>query len=492
MRNLLLTSAVALLLAQPAFAQSNPVQAAVDAGIAELNEEGANITFSGSEVGAGNAVTYRDVRMAPDDGEVVIAVDFVTLTPNPDTPGEVTITLADIVNLSVQEDDDEPPVEIEMLSEGLFVTTNWLLGAAGKPMVEAAADSLKFTGGSADHPVLKALDVNAQGFALSFNFDENTRDAAANMSMDNIVADYTIAEPGGEGEIRTYAEAASQTLTFTGTRLPEDGDEDDFEAFLADGGSFELLVEGAGSTTRMTSTSPDLPISMDGTSESGRMLISMADGRFVFDQSFGALNYEITPNPAMLPFPPFSAKISGGQLEFRLPVAPSDEASDVKMVIALRDLSVSDSVWSMIDPQATIPRDPATLSIDIAGKVDLDKTVAEMPMADNPMEIGTVESIDLNEILLSGGGARIEASGAVTVDNSGFMPMPNGAVDISVDGLQSLTQKLVDLGLVQQMQVGMVMGMVMAFSKPGDGPDSFTSKIEFTETGILANGQPIQ
>ena len=61
-----------------------------------------------------------------------------------------------------------------------------------------------------------------------------------------------------------------------------------------------------------------------------------------------------------------------------------------------------------------------------------------------------------------------------------------------VAGVQALGENLVALGLVEQMQVGMAMGMMMAFAQPGAEPDTFTSKIEFKDGGIFANGQPIQ
>mgnify|MGYP001801345955 CR=1 FL=1 len=63
---------------------------------------------------------------------------------------------------------------------------------------------------------------------------------------------------------------------------------------------------------------------------------------------------------------------------------------------------------------------------------------------------------------------------------------------LSLSGAQGLANTLVELGLVDQMQVGMAMGMMMAFAQPGTEPDSFTSKIEFKDGSILANGQPLQ
>ena len=72
------------------------------------------------------------------------------------------------------------------------------------------------------------------------------------------------------------------------------------------------------------------------------------------------------------------------------------------------------------------------------------------------------------------------------------MPMPMGQVDIEAKGVTALVNKLVGLGLLDQMQAGMVMGMIMAFGKPGPEPDQYLAQITFTEQGILANGVPMQ
>ena len=68
-----------------------------------------------------------------------------------------------------------------------------------------------------------------------------------------------------------------------------------------------------------------------------------------------------------------------------------------------------------------------------------------------------------------------------------------GALDLSLVGGVALLDKLVAMGLVPQDQAMGARMMMGLFTVPGEGEDSLTSRIEFTEEGgILANGQQIK
>jgi uncharacterized protein DUF2125 len=489
MKNLLLTSAVSLALAGPVYAQSNPVLSAVEAAIAGANENDANISYSSADVGDDNSVTLTDFRMAPDDGEAVFETDFVKLTPSVETPGDVTVTMADALTVTVTPPSGQEPLTIDVATDGFALNTNYLLGASGKPTVSVVANSILVTGGHEDHPMLKALNVHPENLAINFAFDETTRNADAGLSMSALAADYTIVDPTGS-TIRTAITSEAQTISFTAKGLPdEDGDP---MSFFMGGGSFALNIEGGASTTLIDSNSPNLPAKITGRGGSGSAEIAYNQDGFVYRLNFGEVDYTVEPDPNFMPFPPMQASMSSGSMELVSPVMPSGEVKDILLGLTLKDLVLSDSVWSMIDPGATIPRDPATLEIDIDAAAELAQPIFMLEGADNPMEVLKVESVDIQKVFLSAGGAKVEAGGAMTLDNSGPIPMPNGAVDISVAGVQGLAQKLVDLGLIEQMQVGMVMGMMMAFAQPGTEPDTFSSKIEFKDGGIFANGQQIQ
>lgn len=489
MKKILLSSAAVIALAGTAQAQdADAVQDAVDSGIEQMNAGGANLSFESREVGDNNSLTLRGVRIEPEDGDVVITTDFVTVTPSAETPGDVTVTVAPVVTFTGTDGDEIPPVEIDVATENFVLTTNWVLGAAGKPELSFTADSIAVTGGAEDHPVLKTLSVKPQNVAFSMSFDEASRDATGAFSLEALDMEYAFVDP--ETGATMTGSGANQVMTaeFSATGLPEG--EADMDRFLAEDG-FVLSMEVGPGTSLFASEDPQMPITLASDAQGGTAEISIKDGQFSYATTSGAVNYTVTPDPTALPLPPFEASVAEVEMALSAPVAPSDEVRDVKLGLNLKDLVLGESVWGLFDPQGMIPRDPATLLLDLTAAMKLDQPLSAAPMAQNPMAMGKVETVDLNTLMLSAAGALIEASGAVTLDNSGPFPMPDGAVDISVQGVQGLASTLVELGLVDQMQVGMVMGMMMAFAKPA-GDDAFTSQIEFRDGQILANGQPIQ
>ena len=488
MKNMLLSSVAVIALGAVAHAQDgSAVQSAVEEGISRLNSGGANITYQGSEIGADNSLTLSDVRIEPEDGDVVITTDWLKLTPSTEVPGDVVVNVAPAVSMTMMEgEEDEADILLE--SEGFALTTNWVLGAVGKPTVSIVSDMLSITGGNPDHPVLKDLRFAPEQLDVSFAFDETARDLDATLTMAALDLAYTIGDPEVGSTIETAVTSSDLTGEFTARSLPEG--EEEFEQFLENGGSFVLRTANGPSTTKMISDDPEMPISLEGSAGAGDFEMSILDGGFTYKANFSETAYIITPNG--IPLPPFDVSMAGGLIDVQMPVAASEDVRTAKVGLELRELLVGDGAWMMIDPAGSLPRDPATLELDLTADLKLDRSMAAVGETDSPMEMGEVQSVDLSRAYLTVAGATLDASGQVDVDNSGPFPMPNGSVDVAVSGVQTLVQTLVELGLVEQMQAGMVMGMMMAFAVPGEEPDTFSSKIEFKDGTILANGMPIQ
>jgi len=94
---------------------------------------------------------------------------------------------------------------------------------------------------------------------------------------------------------------------------------------------------------------------------------------------------------------------------------------------------------------------------------------------------------------VSFGGAELTGSGDVDFAPGQMIPMPVGAVDLSLTGANTLIQSLSEGGILPPQQAGMARGMLGMFALPGAGPDSYTSTIEFLPGGaITANGVPLQ
>jgi hypothetical protein len=198
-----------------------------------------------------------------------------------------------------------------------------------------------------------------------------------------------------------------------------------------------------------------------------------------------------------MPLPDLSATIAETGFNLTMPLQQSDTPQDFGLLLRLKDLALSNTIWNLADPGSILPRDPATFVIDLAGKANwlvniLDPATAQGPMDGAP---GEVHSLDIRSVELAAGGARLTGSGAFTFDNTDTdsfdgMPRPEGAVDLRLAGGNGLIQKLAQMGLLPPDQVMAAQMMLGLFARPTGEPDVLTSRIEVTPDGALvANGQ---
>lgn len=493
MRRLLLTTTAAVSIAAVAPAQeSGALQGVIDGGIEMLNAQGTNITYDSREVGADDSLTFNGFRVAPDGGEnLELSTDWIRFTPATDMDAGVTVTVAPVINLSVR-DDDDMALDLAVATEDFALTTNMLLGGIAAPRLDLNASRLAVTGGGEVDEAVQDVNVLGQGLNVSFAFDLATQGGTATAMLDSLLVDVRMTEPDGTPMMEMHTEQEATKIEFAGEGLPLSGNEDDIFAFLSSDGRLRLSIESGASSTVMGPASAEVPFGMQSTSEGGSMSLSVGDGMFNYNSTAGAMTYAISPNPQVIPLPPMDMTLDGLEMVVQVPVAPTEAAQQARLVLGLRDLAVSESAWALIDPEGSLPREPATLEIDLGAMMRLLAPLGEIENTDDPTEAAEAESVSIDQVHLDAAGAELDADGALEIDNSGPFPMPNGTINISVRGAQTLAEKLVDLGLVDEMQVGMVMGMLMAFAEQGDAPDHFTSTIEFEDGGISANGQEIK
>jgi hypothetical protein len=209
-------------------------------------------------------------------------------------------------------------------------------------------------------------------------------------------------------------------------------------------------------------------------------------------------NVNVAVTAEGMPFP-FEIAMAESGFNLAMPVSKSDEAQDFAFGLTLGSFTMSDMIWSMFDPAGQLPRDPATLVLDLAGKakllVDWMNPDAAAQMGGAP---GEVEALQLNTLVVDAAGAKLQGSGDVTFDGAGpsmvpGMGNPVGDVNLTLDGGNGLLDKLVAMGLLPQDQAMGARMMMGLFAVPGTEPDSLKSRIEFTQDGqILANGQRIR
>ncbi|WEF24482.1 DUF2125 domain-containing protein [Paracoccus sp. S3-43] len=213
---------------------------------------------------------------------------------------------------------------------------------------------------------------------------------------------------------------------------------------------------------------------------------------------------EMTVNT--LPFP-ISYAVRQISAEMLLPVSKGDAAQPFKFAYVLDGLTFSDAIWNLFDPTSQLPRDPASLTVDLSGDAvvtqDLfDPALAQpQPQADAGTGTGAdaapeapfaPKSLTVNKVALDAVGAKADIAGTLEFGDNPNEPV--GKLNGSFEGVNGLMDKLVTMGLVPQEQMMGMRMMLAMFAKPVDGqPDQLTSEIEFREGGsIFANGQQVK
>ena len=211
-----------------------------------------------------------------------------------------------------------------------------------------------------------------------------------------------------------------------------------------------------------------------------------------------AVNLE---QPDVLPFPiGFDlSKISAG---FLIPLLASTEAQPFTYALDLADLRLGPSIWTLFDPDKSLPRTPGRLAIDLEGQVingvdwlnflaleDLDY-VGPLPFS--------LEAFTLNELTVSALDAIVTGSAAFRFDNADTttypdFPKPIGIADFTLQGINGVLEMMSDAGFIPSDALfGARMGLGMV-TKAAPGDDNLTSAIELTEDGqIIANGQRLR
>ena len=194
-----------------------------------------------------------------------------------------------------------------------------------------------------------------------------------------------------------------------------------------------------------------------------------------------------------MPLPPMQVSIGSGKTVLNGPLTQSDAPLPARMNVALNNVVLSDTIWGMFDPTGILPREAATLNIDVSAQMKWLVDVMQMNLQSRttPVEVDTVT---INDITLSLAGASLTGDGKATLNNTTFPPIPVGSVTMNLKGGIGLLDKLMSMGLVPQQQGQMVKAMSGVFATPVEvGEDHLKSKVIFNENGgISVNGQRIK
>ncbi len=238
----------------------------------------------------------------------------------------------------------------------------------------------------------------------------------------------------------------------------------------------------------------------------GRFILTQSGGELTMAFAANALSYGLTATEATLALtntPPqpvdFSAAFARFHFGLTLPLRKADTPSPYALALALQGFTVGDDIWDRLDPEATLSRAPASFAFALNGTaklfVDLFDQTALTALRGAPFEL---HSLMLSSLSLDFEGMGLTGNGAVTFNNERIDPMsglpePLGALDFSINGALGMLDKIGRLGLGDPMIIIGAKGALGMFATAGEKPDSFSSRIEFTEGGHMSvNGQQVK
>jgi hypothetical protein len=443
----------------------------------------------------------------------------------PDEPDRMTIRLGDIA--FVNNDDgtvemalpDTLPVDITVTPpEGAatelgmsLATTELSVVVSGAPAdmtytysaasARLGLEELTVEGAPVDMETFGAVEMTVADMAGTTRLIEGEPRRTV-QTLDTGAMSYLVdvAPPEGEADRVVMRGGADALEVQAETHLPAEMAAEDMARMLAAGFALDLRVALDGSNIEYSVTE-DGAKAMTGSSrsDSSGLRVALDDSRALYHGEAEAL--DIAAAGGELPLP-IEAAAEQTAVTLELPVAAGDTPQDFGLDLRFAGVTVSDMIWGIFDPAENLPRDPATLALDVAGTAMITGSPldpGDMEALDSPAALpAELRSLSLEDLTVSAVGAELTGAGAFTFDpenRAAFagMPAPSGEVKLELVGGNTLLDTLVGMGLVPEEQASGVRMMMGLFAVPGEGEDTLTSTIEVKESGqILANGQRIK
>ncbi|MGX0878208.1 hypothetical protein ACSSV4_002905 [Roseovarius sp. MBR-154] len=469
-----------------------------------LEEFGYRVTADESR--SGDTLTIRDLAMEmtlPDgDGAVSMRMGQVAFVENAD--GTVSVNLPESLPIAIAATDDEA----QQVTAAMQVTHQGLdMVVSGSPdamrySYEAEALTMALTDLQAgdETPEIRAAQIRLEDLSGSSSTAQGERSRAVqqNMSAGPVTYELDFTDPVEGGTLVFSGSLAQATFAGSGA-IPESFDAEDMAAALRDGFQFDSRMEyQTGNTVYRFENDGDV-LEGANSSDSGTLTTSIGPDGLRYGGAGEGVTMAISATD--MPFP-INLSMARMGFDMAVPVIESETMQDYALGLELIDFTVPDQLWSMFDPGGQLPRDPATLRIDLSGKgrlfFDLLDPEQVEKLEDSETAPGEVESLTLHDLTLDVAGATLTGEGAFTFDATdtesfGGAPAPEGALDLRLVGGNGLLDKLIAMGLVPQDQATGVRMMMGLFARPGPGEDELVSKIEVTEDGqVLANGQRLK
>ena len=446
----------------------------------------------------GDTLTVTGYEIATPGGQAVsVSAKMASMVFQDQGDGTVKITYAPSYDIRFSQSDATLNVP---KSYTVTVTTDQLAviasGSADAPMFD----------GSASEVMLTFSDViGADGQPKDLTIEATLSDIAGKYQIKLTETGAVVGGPMTAGALDVTIRQSDETSSVNGTiavsDLAFDGSTTSVDQSLMQAGDLAAMLEaGFAIESQMTSgpVTVDFDIIDNGTA--GKINAALATTNLNvllnadrMDYAIGMTGGAVSSTGFDMPLPEIASAFGEVAFGWSMPIQPSDEPQDYAFLLKLVDLTLTEDVWAIFDAGQQLPRDPVSFITDIKGtgawSVNiLDPAVHQDPGPGLP---GKLFSMDLNQVLIRAAGAQVGAGGGLIFDNSRSYPEPTGTITVTLDGINAVLDALVGIGIVSpDDMMGARMGLAMFF-RPGANPDQLVTDIEFSNGGIVVNGQQV-
>ncbi len=462
--------------------------------------------ITATESTSGGTLTVRDIAMQIylDDADAGLALTWPEITFTENGDGTVVVDMPGEFPIGFTINDAKEPVAGELM----YRQDHNAMVVSGTP------DNMRYDFNSSQ-VVMSLVSLTVDGaplsddlFGVSVTLDdvtsktEMTLNALRNYVQDGSIGalSYNVFFKDPDANEQGAFKGTLNKLAFEGESVvPLGAGETDSSKNLLGGISGKVAMSYDSGNSEI--------VGVDGSDNFG--LESRSDGgQFAFTFDENTLDYALTQNATNLsitssdvPFP-LDLSLAEAGLKLLMPVSASDEEQDFAFGVSLRDFKLPDLVWGMVDPSGVLPRDPATIVLDLAGKgkllTDLLADDAMAALIVEEKEPGELTALTVKELLVSAAGAALSGTGDFTFNNDDVetfdgLPAPSGVANLQLTGANALLDNLIKMGILSEGDATGARLMMGLLAVPADGDDSLKSKIEISEDGqIRANGQRIK
>jgi hypothetical protein len=464
----------------------------------------AGYAMTATETMSGGTLDVRDIMMditlPEDEGTVIVTLGEISFVDNAD--GTVRVELPSVLPIEFAMNSDQEGsvvANLEYRTAGMEWTVSGDPDAMTQTQTAAsmtvALASLLVEGAAVDLGTMEMTMTNVNFQVATGLGSIMTQSQLGSAQTLSYLVD--VADPSGSGDRVNMQGSLNELSVNANTNTPDGIDMQNFAAALKAGFGFSGSFAHGGGNSHIEIIGDGDEFRADTSSTGGSVMMSMDANRLVYNLQGKGLKVDAFTSEMPLPI---SFQMAETAMRLGIPLSKSDALQRVEMALTLGGFTMADMLWGLFDPTGQLPRDPATIDINLSGDVkvtaDLTDEHAMAGMGDQPP--GELHNAQINTLTIRAAGAELTGNGAFTFDNSDLssfdgMPRPEGMLNLMLVGGNGLLDKLVAMGFVpedQAMGARMMMGL---FAVPGDGEDTLNSTIQVNEQGhVLANGQRLK